>query len=70
MPHINFDNFIGDIVVVHGDNDRHGSIFDVENNLSKSQSSSKKVIKISGADHSFNKEDIKENEAISSAYSV
>ncbi|NJK71365.1 MAG: hypothetical protein HC932_03895 [Thermales bacterium] len=68
MPYINFDNFYGNIVVVHGDNDSHGSVDNVEKSLASSPSQEKQVIAIADADHSFNKEDLKENEAIDAGY--
>ena len=69
MPYINLDNFHGEITVVHGDNDRHGSVAEVEQNLATSPSKNVKIIEIKGADHSYNKEDSKENEAIEAGYS-
>lgn len=68
MPYIHFDKFTGNIVVIHGDNDRHGNAEEVNKNLAKSPSNNKKVISIEGADHSYNKEDTKENEAIQAGY--
>ena len=70
MPYINLDNFHGEIIIVHGDNDRHGSIDEVTQNLANSPSESIKVVQIKGADHSYNKEEIKENEAIEAGYSA
>lgn len=68
MPYIHFDKFTGSIVVVHGDNDRHGSMEEVNKSLANSPSNNKTVITIEGADHSYNKEDTKENEAIEAGY--